>query len=40
MTAVTELSTKRACRCGGKTVYFRAYNGESLCANCFNDSII
>jgi cytoplasmic tRNA 2-thiolation protein 1 len=27
------------CRCGGKTVYFRAYNGESLCANCFNDSI-
>jgi cytoplasmic tRNA 2-thiolation protein 1 len=27
------------CRCGGKTVYFRAYNGESLCAACFNDSI-
>ncbi|MGI0083860.1 MAG: ATP-binding protein, partial [Nitrososphaerales archaeon] len=30
----------RSCRCGGKTVYFRAYNGESLCSNCFNDSII
>ena len=28
------------CRCGGKTVYFRAYNGESLCASCFNNSII
>ncbi len=28
------------CRCGGKTVYFRAYNGESLCSKCFNDSII
>ncbi|HZW56814.1 MAG TPA: TIGR00269 family protein [Nitrososphaerales archaeon] len=28
------------CRCGGKTVYFRAYNGESLCAECFNNSII
>jgi cytoplasmic tRNA 2-thiolation protein 1 len=27
------------CRCGGKTVYFRAYNGESLCAPCFNRSI-
>lgn len=27
------------CRCGGKTVYFRAYNGESLCTRCFNDSI-
>ncbi len=27
------------CRCGGKTVYFRAYNGESLCSKCFNDSI-
>ncbi|MGH2508981.1 MAG: TIGR00269 family protein [Ktedonobacteraceae bacterium] len=30
---------KPACRCGGKTVYFRVYNGESLCADCFNDSI-
>jgi len=30
---------KAECRCGGKTVYFRAYNGESLCARCFNDSI-
>ena len=30
---------KLECRCGGKTVYFRAYNGESLCASCFNDSI-
>jgi cytoplasmic tRNA 2-thiolation protein 1 len=30
---------KPQCRCGGKTVFFRAYNGESLCANCFNDSI-
>jgi cytoplasmic tRNA 2-thiolation protein 1 len=28
------------CRCGGKTVYFRAYNGESLCASCFNESIV
>ena len=27
------------CRCGGKTVFFRAYNGESLCADCFNESI-
>jgi cytoplasmic tRNA 2-thiolation protein 1 len=27
------------CRCGGKTVFFRAYNGESLCAKCFNKSI-
>lgn len=30
---------KETCRCGGKTVFFRAYNGESLCAYCFNDSI-
>ena len=30
---------KPQCRCGGKTVFFRAYNGESLCADCFNDSI-
>ncbi|MDA4129978.1 MAG: TIGR00269 family protein [Thaumarchaeota archaeon] len=28
------------CRCGGKTVYFRAYNGESLCSECFNNSIL
>ena len=27
------------CRCGGKTVYFRAYNGESLCNSCFIQSI-
>jgi cytoplasmic tRNA 2-thiolation protein 1 len=31
--------TKPECRCGGKTVYFRAYNGESLCSTCFNESI-
>src|SRR5579872_1959609 len=31
---------KAQCRCGGKTVYYRAYNGESLCASCFNDSIV
>ncbi len=30
---------KPQCRCGGKTVYFRAYNGESLCQTCFNESI-
>lgn len=30
---------KPQCRCGGKTVFFRAYNGESLCSKCFNDSI-
>ncbi len=33
------LKPKAQCRCGGKTVYFRAYNGESLCAQCFNASI-
>ncbi len=27
------------CRCGGKTVYFRAYNGESLCSSCFTSSV-
>lgn len=27
------------CRCGGKTVYYRSYNGESLCAPCFSHSI-
>jgi len=31
---------RKECRCGAKAVYFRAYNGESLCARCFNDSII
>ena len=30
---------KSECHCGGKTVYFRAYNGESLCASCFSNSI-
>ncbi|HYB03833.1 MAG TPA: TIGR00269 family protein [Nitrososphaerales archaeon] len=30
---------KPQCRCGGKTVYFRAYNGESLCSSCFTSSI-
>ena len=34
------LKPKAQCRCGGKTVYFRAYNGESLCAECFNASIM
>jgi cytoplasmic tRNA 2-thiolation protein 1 len=27
------------CRCGRKTVYFRAYSSESLCETCFNNSI-
>ncbi len=42
MNLSTEISRPRAksqCRCGGKTVYFRAYNGESLCAKCFTNSI-
>jgi cytoplasmic tRNA 2-thiolation protein 1 len=30
---------KSQCRCGRKTVYFRAYNGESLCSFCFTNSI-
>ena len=30
----------KQCRCGGKTVYFRAYNGESLCRECFSSSVI
>jgi cytoplasmic tRNA 2-thiolation protein 1 len=30
---------KSQCRCGEKTVYFRAYNGESLCSSCFTSSI-
>ena len=37
-----ELSRQKArpqCRCGGKTIYFRAYNGESLCVKCFTSSI-
>ena len=29
-----------SCRCGKKTVYFRAYNGESLCSECFSSSIV
>ncbi len=28
------------CKCGARTVYFRAYNGQSLCAKCFNESIL
>jgi cytoplasmic tRNA 2-thiolation protein 1 len=36
---ITKPKAKPNCRCGGKTVYFRAYNGESLCSKCFNDSI-
>jgi cytoplasmic tRNA 2-thiolation protein 1 len=35
----TKPKASPSCRCGGKTVYFRAYNGESLCASCFNQSI-
>lgn len=31
---------KSVCRCGKKTVYFRAYNGESLCSECFSSSIV
>ncbi len=27
------------CSCGKKTVYYRAYNGESLCRDCFSSSI-
>ncbi len=34
-----KMSPKPSCRCGAKAVYFRAYNGESLCANCFSASI-
>jgi cytoplasmic tRNA 2-thiolation protein 1 len=30
---------KTVCRCGAKAVYFRAYNGQSLCSKCFNSSI-
>jgi cytoplasmic tRNA 2-thiolation protein 1 len=37
---VLKARAKATCACGGKTVYFRAYNGESLCSKCFNDSII
>jgi cytoplasmic tRNA 2-thiolation protein 1 len=36
---LTKPKANPSCRCGGKTVYFRAYNGESLCAKCFNESI-
>ncbi|MCL4518305.1 MAG: TIGR00269 family protein [Thaumarchaeota archaeon] len=31
---------KPSCRCGKRTVYFRAYNGESLCSDCFSSSIV
>ncbi len=31
---------KPSCRCGKRTVYFRAYNGESLCSECFSSSIV
>ena len=34
-----EPTPRSDCKCGGKTIFFRAYNGESLCAQCFNDSI-
>lgn len=34
-----KIKPRSQCRCGGKTVFFRAYNGESLCTSCFNDSI-
>lgn len=37
--ATTKATPKKTCRCGAKAVYFRAYNGESLCSKCFNDSI-
>jgi cytoplasmic tRNA 2-thiolation protein 1 len=37
---VLKARPKATCSCGGKTVYFRAYNGESLCSQCFTDSII
>ncbi len=30
---------KGNCRCGARSVYFRSYNGESLCAICFTASI-
>jgi cytoplasmic tRNA 2-thiolation protein 1 len=32
-------SPKPNCKCGAKSVYYRAYNGESLCLGCFNRSI-
>lgn len=31
---------KPQCKCGQKTVYYRAYNGESICKECFNASIV
>jgi cytoplasmic tRNA 2-thiolation protein 1 len=30
---------RKSCRCGKKSVFYRAYNGEAVCADCFNDSI-
>lgn len=37
----TRLARPRSnCRCGRRAVYFRTYNGESLCADCFSGSII
>jgi cytoplasmic tRNA 2-thiolation protein 1 len=35
-----KVAPKPNCRCGAKAVYFRAYNGESLCAKCFSSSIL
>jgi cytoplasmic tRNA 2-thiolation protein 1 len=34
-----ESKPKSSCKCGGRTVYYRAYNGESLCVDCFSESI-
>jgi cytoplasmic tRNA 2-thiolation protein 1 len=31
--------SRTSCRCGKKSVFYRAYNGEALCADCFNESI-
>jgi len=39
-TQLVSAKAKTACRCGGRTVYFRSYNGESLCEKCFANSII
>ena len=38
-TQLIKLKASPYCRCGGKTVYFRTYNGESLCTKCFTESI-
>jgi len=37
--SLEKAKSRPQCRCGGKVVFFRAYNGESLCADCFNASI-